>query len=237
MAMVLEALDYFVKHLMLIWKHFLTVLEKNEQNSREKGILVMAPVFDKKDSQLPPLKKSLEEATNISNRFKQSGLQVKYLDRTKASKASFRKFAGDYSMVHLATHTVVNRQNINLSKIHFGGSKEQQLSLAETYDLKMNTDLLTLSSCESGIGQLIKGEGMMSFTRGFSYSGVQNIICSLWKVNDLFSAQIMSTLYQEILNGSDYESAIRKAKLSLIEINPTLQPKDWAGFILIRNNF
>ena len=211
-------------------------LEKNEQISSQQSILVMAPVFDKKESQLPPLKKSLEEATNISNKFSQNGLQVKYLDRAKASKASFRKFASDYSIVHLATHTVVDRQNINLSKIHFGGSKGQQLSLAETYDLQMNTDLLTLSSCESGIGQLIKGEGMMSFTRGFSYSGVQNIICSLWKVNDLFSAQIMSTLYQEILNGSDYESAIRKAKLILIEKNPTLQPKDWAGFILIRNN-
>ena len=212
-------------------------LERDERSSTKKDILIMAPVFDGEQNHLPPLKKSLEEATKISQMHEQNGNRVKYLNRSKASKQSFKQYASDYSIVHLATHTVVDRQNVNLSKIYFGDEEEEQLTLAETYNLKMNTDLLTLSSCESGIGQLLKGEGMMSFTRGFSYSGVQNIICSLWKVNDLYSAQMMSTLYEELLYGADYDVAIRKAKLDLTQKNPTLQPKDWAGFILIRNNF
>ena len=124
------------------------------------------------------------------------------------------------------------------SKLYFskqeGSEEDNILRLSETYNIKLNSDLLTLSSCESGSGILSKGEGVLSFTRGFSYAGVNNINCSLWKVNDFYTAEMMKEFYTELLTGKSFASSLRNAKLSILKTK-SRSPKDWAGFVLISN--
>ncbi|MEL6558416.1 MAG: CHAT domain-containing tetratricopeptide repeat protein, partial [Bacteroidota bacterium] len=215
---------------------------ENQINSDDsKNILLYAPIYDNQnDFNVPPLERSESEAKEIGALFRSNGNQVKMALRNEATKSNFESLVEEFDIVHLATHTFVKKEAINFSEINFwmndGDNSENTLTLSETFNLNLDTQLLTLSSCESGVGELIKGEGMMSFTRGFSYSGAQNIVCSLWKVNDLFTSDTMIEMYKNINEGMSYDESLRQAKLKLIKKNPDLSPKDWAGFILISND-
>jgi CHAT domain-containing protein len=103
----------------------------------------------------------------------------------------------------------------------------------EIYNLDLKADLVVLSSCESGIGKLVKGEGMMALTRGFLYAGADNIITSLWKVYDKSTSILMKNFYKYVLEGESYSSALRKAKLEMISDPRTASPVNWSGFVLI----
>jgi tetratricopeptide (TPR) repeat protein len=105
--------------------------------------------------------------------------------------------------------------------------------LAEMYNLDLDADLIVLSSCDSGIGKLVKGEGVISMTRGLFYSGAANIIVSLWKVTDHHTSTLMIELYRHILEGKTYSEALRAAKLHMIKDQSTAAPLFWSGFILI----
>jgi CHAT domain-containing protein len=92
---------------------------------------------------------------------------------------------------------------------------------------------MVLSSCESGIGKLVKGEGMIALNRGFFYSGAKNIIFSLWKVEDKATCGLMIELYRNIFKDMSLSGALQKAKLTLIQNRFTAFPKYWSGFILL----
>ena len=96
----------------------------------------------------------------------------------------------------------------------------------------MNTDLVVLSSCSSGIGALQKGEGMMAINRAFLYAGVRNIIFTQFDIPDKSSSELVVSLFEAVLKEEDYVAALRKAKLQLMK-NSIKSPKDWAGYALI----
>jgi len=90
--------------------------------------------------------------------------------------------------------------------------------MREIYNTKLNSDLVTLSSCQTGLGEFIHGEGIEGINRAFFYAGASSILMSLWAVTHLRSSE-------SIMN------ALRKAKLELIESDPLSHPYYWAGFI------
>jgi CHAT domain-containing protein len=81
------------------------------------------------------------------------------------------------------------------------------------YTLNINPDLVVLSACETGIGKLYKSEGAMSIARGFQFAGAQNLLFSLWKVNDYTTALFMDKFYTYIYNGNSYLEANHQSKL------------------------
>ncbi|MDH3252369.1 MAG: CHAT domain-containing protein, partial [Ignavibacteria bacterium] len=94
-------------------------------------------------------------------------------------------------------------------------------------------DLVVLSSCESGMGKLMRGEGMLSMTRGFFYAGARNVMFSLWKVYDHHTRQLMVEFYDNIHRGLSFSSSLQKAKLKLISNATSAFPAKWAGFVLL----
>jgi CHAT domain-containing protein len=139
----------------------------------------------------------------------------------------------------VATHSIKKENNPKLSGLIFAQSQNPSeredgiLYSGETYNLNLNAELIVLSSCESGIGKLVKGEGMLALNRGFLYSGVQNTIFSLWKVEDKSTSRLMIELYRNILEGKSFSTALRRAKLQLIQDPFTAFPRYWSGFILV----
>ncbi|MGB0864837.1 MAG: CHAT domain-containing protein, partial [Saprospiraceae bacterium] len=108
------------------------------------------------------------------------------------------------------------------------------LYTSEVYNLQLKTNLLVLSSCESGLGQLAKGEGMISTNRGFLYAGALNIMYSIWKVNDRYTYELMTGFYENMLEQMSYPQALRQAKLNMINKNRIAAiPTNWAGFLLL----
>ncbi len=106
------------------------------------------------------------------------------------------------------------------------------LSMEETHHLDLQADLVVLSSCESGIGTLHKGEGMMAVNRGFLAAGANNVVSTLFKVYDKPSSLLTQYFFEAILEGEEYASALRTAKLKLMQ-QPNIDPKSWSGFVLI----
>jgi CHAT domain-containing protein len=103
----------------------------------------------------------------------------------------------------------------------------------EVYNLQLNTDLLVLSSCESGVGKLAKGEGVLSLARSFLYAGARNIVFSLWEVNDTYTRKLMVAFYKEMLAGKSYRAALQAAQQTNLLADPFLHPKHWAGFVMV----
>jgi CHAT domain-containing protein len=83
------------------------------------------------------------------------------------------------------------------------------------------------------MGKLAKGEGIMALTRGFLYSGARNMVVSLWKVFDEHTSQLMIEFYKGVAAGKSYSTALREAKLQMMQNPNTAFPASWAGFVLI----
>jgi len=185
---------------------------------------------------LEPLLYSAQEVQDILTAF--PGRSRAFLQQ-EASEENFKQQIKSYKYVHLATHGRVVDKSPKLSNLAFSQPQDNKtkedgiLYSGETYNLDLNADLLVLSACQTGAGQIVKGEGLMALTRGFFYSGARNIVASLWKVYDEHASRLMVEFYREIAAGKSYSAALREAKLKMI-VNPeTAAPQSWAGFVLM----
>lgn len=157
----------------------------------------------------------------------------------EASEASFKQNAGSFDIVHIASHALVNDQNPLYSHIRFsqGGDSIEDgvLELAELFNLRLNAELVVLSACETGLGKLQRGEGILSLARGMSYAGANSVLTSLWQVNDAATADLMQGFYAHLDRGLSKDAALRNAKLDYLQASDQLgaHPYYWASFVPI----
>ncbi len=193
------------------------------------------------DTKIDELKYSEQEVKSIAGLFsktndKSSDTSYVHLE---ATEDLFKKEIKNYKIIHIATHSYVNASQPELSTVLFAqpgnssASEDGILYAGEIYNLDINARLVVLSSCESGLGKLIKGEGMMALNRGFLYAGASNVIFSLWKIPDLQTSELMIEFYKQMLTGKSYSESLRQAKLKLILQPASSRPRSWAGFVLI----
>lgn len=161
----------------------------------------------------------------------------------EATEANFNQIDfKQFSVLHLAMHGIMDKKNpmnscMAFTKDSTGQSQEDDWVYAyELTNMKIATNLVVLSACETGDGQHQKVEGIMSIGRSFMYAGVPSLIMTLWQVNDFSTAQIMGTFYKELAKGKSKSAALRTAKLNYIN-NLTIDkdlfthPYFWAAFI------
>jgi len=160
-----------------------------------------------------------------------------------ATESTFKREAGDYQILHLAMHALVNDTDPMYSHLIFAEDKDstedRYLHAYELYNMQLDADLAVLSACETGLGKLQRGEGIMSLSRAFKYAGCPSIVTSLWKANDLSTKEIMTAFYQNLKAGMSKSEALRKAKLDYLDNTETpgmTHPSNWATFVLIGNN-
>lgn len=146
----------------------------------------------------------------------------------------------DYKIIHFATHGFVNSERPDLSGIILARDttsvEDGILFSGEIYNLNLNADLVVLSACETGLGKIHKGEGIIGLTRAFLYSGVRSLIVSLWQVADASTSDLMVYFYRssvENKNSKSYSEALRSAKLKMISDGKYAHPLFWSPFILI----
>ena len=183
---------------------------------------------------LAPLKYNNEEAEKIGRLF--DGDPFLGLE---ASKSNFLNLAKDYQIIHLATHGKANDKVGDFSYIAFSQTRDSiseadLLYVKDLFGLNFNADLVVLSACETGIGEVRKGEGVVSIARGFSYAGSESIITSLWNVYDNPSTvNFMESFYKKLKKGLSKDEALRAVKLETLNNPSTAAPYFWAGFIPI----
>ncbi|TXB70179.1 CHAT domain-containing protein [Phaeodactylibacter luteus] len=141
-----------------------------------------------------------------------------------------------FQFVHIASHSFANTEQPGFSGIACApeeGLSDCLLYLTTIENLTLKADLVALSSCESGIGKSVRGEGVMGLNRSFMHAGVPNALFSLWKVNDQHSCQIMQHCYRYISEGMGYARALQQTKIDLITDGSYSTPNTWASFILM----
>jgi CHAT domain-containing protein/Tfp pilus assembly protein PilF len=146
----------------------------------------------------------------------------------------------DYRIVHFASHSFINAAHPDLSGIVLslvdrrGQEQDGFLRLHEIYDLKLPADLVVLGGCRTGLGKEIKGEGLISLTRGFMYSGASRVMVSAWEVQDRPSAMLMVKFYRGLLGPKRLSAAaaLRAAQIEMSRDKQFAAPYFWAGFTL-----
>lgn len=184
---------------------------------------------------------SENEVESIVKLFSKKRKEAKGFFYKEANEENFKHNIQNFKYIHIASHSFTNDLYPNLSGIAFSQpdtsdfyNEDGILYAGETYNLNLpKADLITLSSCKSGLGKLIQGEGFLSLSRGFLYSGTPNIIFSLWNVKDEPTKDLMIDFYKQVLRGTDYASALREAKIQLINNPKTASPKYWGAWILV----
>jgi CHAT domain-containing protein len=159
----------------------------------------------------------------------------------QATKAHFLASINQYPVIHLATHAWSDPEDSRGSRIFFypdgRASDDDDLYLPELYGLNMDsTELVILSACESGKGETIDNEGIISLSRGFMYAGCASTVNSLWKADDESTAFILTRFHVYLERGISKSKALQQAKLDYIHSNAVyITPNYWAHLILIGN--
>jgi len=230
---------YLLRKYAISYGQSVTLIEKSEAQSESKNnqdypILGFAPVYSSGNSALAPLQfnqAEVEQATQVFDGTMLSG--------TAATRQAFLEKASQANIIHLALHAQASDEHPLLSSLYFSGEGDSsaQLYVYELYNTSLNAQLAVLSACNTGTGQWIRGEGIMSLSRGFQYAGCPSILTSLWTIDDQSTAELMQHFYQQIKAGHAKDEALRLAKLQYLDAaDPaTAHPAYWAAFTMIGN--
>ena len=104
------------------------------------------------------------------------------------------------------------------------------LQVYEIFNLRLQADLVTLSACETALGEQVTGEGMVGLTRAFLYAGADSLLVSLWPVSDRSTPDLMTGFYRHLRDLRPKAVALQQAKLERIGAGD--EPYRWAPFIL-----
>lgn len=170
-----------------------------------------------------------------------NGLPGKKFMDSVATKEHFLEELNKYPVVHLATHAVAPDDDNSKPFIAFYPTKQllqdDCLFLDELYGLKMDsTQLVIISACETGKGELINNEGVMSLSRAFIYAGCQSTVNSLWKADDKATSFILKQFHYYLREGLSKSKALQKAKLDYIKSDAVNKsPGYWSHLIIMGN--
>ena len=200
--------------------------------------VLTAETSDSAKIRIPRLPFSREEANAIFTSAP-AGEAVKAVD-FQANRANATGQAVSQSrIVHFATHGLLNSEHPELSGIILSLVNENGepidgfLRLHEIYNLNLRADLVVLSACQTGLGKEIRGEGLVGLTRGFMYAGASQVVASLWKVDDVSTAELMKIFYRKMLRERKSAAAgLREAQIEMWKSKRWHQPYYWAAFQL-----
>ena len=195
------------------------------------ALLAFAPA----DAHLP---NTIPEARSIGRIFPYS----RVVTGKAATKTLFKQLAGDYGYLHLATHGSLNRNAPALSVLELepDGSNDGRLELYEIAEMKLHARLVTLSACETALGkgyftETPAGNEFVGLNRAFLGAGGENVLASLWTVNDESTRLLMVRFYGHLRKSGPAE-ALALAQRELRRSDPRYHaPYYWAAFVMAGN--
>ncbi|MEM1219303.1 MAG: CHAT domain-containing protein [Bacteroidota bacterium] len=197
----------------------------NEQlEGRKTGqwMTSFAPTFSNGHRNLPPL----ENSQMLLNALPQ--VQQKRFAGPAATLENFQQWSPKSQIINLITHAEAGLHQ--MPSIEFW---DTTLYLPQLYAMDIPADLVILAACETGIGSLTNGEGILSLSQGMTYAGAASLIASLWKVREQSTTEILSSFYAELQSGENKVEALHAAKLNYLAncSEAELNPYFWAALV------
>jgi len=194
------------------------------------GLLALAP----RSQDLPG---SGYEVRAITDVFSDEALS---LVGAEATEEAFVQAADRFGVLHLATYGSMNRANPLFSWLDLapGETGDARLEVHEVYGLQLDARLVVLSACETALGagahtDAPAGDDWVGLTRAFLAAGADNVVASLWRVEDLATAELMESFYRELGERAPLIDALATAQRTLIQDSNAAHPFYWAGFSLV----
>ncbi|WP_138431064.1 CHAT domain-containing protein [Fodinibius saliphilus] len=214
-----------------------------------------------RQSNLSALPSTLMEIDSIATQFSETAI----LKENEVSEERFKKMLqqDQYRYIHMATHGIIDedrpsRSGLALSsegELTASSKEDGMLRSSEIFGLDIQSDMVVLSACNTGLGKVVKGEGMLGMQRSFFYAGASTVVVSLWNVYDRSTASFMTEFYKALKNTPSDEGwtdsmlrwigwnesipfghkakAMRKAKLKMIKHPLFNHPVYWAPFVVV----
>ena len=215
-------LDYLLHHTETVYLHSASVFQQINKTAKTSAprITGFAPT-NFKNNNLIDLNKSEEEMKELAS-FLPMSLQLK----EEATKSSFISSLKNTSIIHINSHAGYSTNSTPWLQLY-----DDKILLDELYDVVNNTNLIILDACKGAQGDQEAGEGIMSLSRGFFYSGTQSVIASHWNVNETANNEILYTFYKELKEGKTRSKALHTAQKSYINNHQLEQtsPYFWAA--------
>jgi CHAT domain-containing protein/tetratricopeptide (TPR) repeat protein len=209
---------------------------KSSETWKTPTVFLCAPIQFNYDRGLDDLPGTEQEVNAIASLFKKEEVSLATYDEASEERVKNKQMK-TYTYIHFATHGIVDEVSPELSRIFLGTGKNEDGNLfsGEIYNLSLPAELAVLSACQTGLGKVSKGEGVIGLSRALTYSGVRNMVVSFWRVNDQSTTQLMTDFYKNLLSkpSDHFKSALREAKLAMINNKTYASPFYWAPFVLI----
>lgn len=185
---------------------------------------------------LPPLPGAQEEVAALSALY---GRDAKVYLGTAATKTQVEHLPPGTRYLHFACHALLDRRfplDSALALAASSGSQGDDNGMLQAWEiferLRIDSDLVTLSACNTGLGRDAGGEGLIGLTRAFQYAGARSVLASLWAVSDRSTAALMARFYSKLRAGSPKDAALAEAQRELLREGRFSHPYSWAAFEL-----
>ena len=208
--------------------------KKSLKKSEESPSIILQDLYASSGFLLSPLPFAEKEIKHITQFFPQEKLDI-YL-RKRAQETVIKNIPlEEYRIVHFACHALLDRRfpfrSALVLSLNMQEGEDGFLHVREIYNLRFRADLIVLSACQTGMGRLEKGEGILGLPRIFFYTGARSILSTLWKIDDRTSSRFMDLFYRHLSKGLNKASALRQAKLHMLR-SPRSHPFFWAAFVI-----
>jgi CHAT domain-containing protein len=157
--------------------------------------------------------------------------EVTTLTRERATESWEREHISEFGIIHLASHGEFDPVNPLFSAVRLAPDKKAdgKLQAEEIFGLDIKADLVVLSACQTGLGDIKGGDDVVGMNRAFIFAGTHSLMSSLWRVSDVSTAILMKQFYREYTRG-DKAGSLRKAMLHVKGRYP--HPGYWGAFVL-----
>ena len=210
---------------------------KPRMTAERRELIAFAPVDfpgESSDTRLASLPGTINEVQSIAALF-DSGRTTLKMFAAATKQTVLTEQLDQFRFLHFATHGFVNPEDLDACSIVLRGNSESDpiLRTSDIANLQLDADLVVLSACETALGEVKYGEGILGLARAFYCAGARAVCASMWKVNDAATALLMVRFYEEIVkNGRSKTEALRSAQLSLLDSGKWSAPHFWAAFVL-----
>ena len=157
-----------------------------------------------------------------------------------ATETWFKRMAGDYDVIHFATHGFFNKVNPFFSGVQLepDAQNDGRLEVYEILGLHLRAQLVTLSACETALGggyftEIPPGDEFVGLTRAFLSAGASTVVATLWEVNDRSTAQLMRGFYRQVSEQSPAPSLATAQRSMLHSDSDHRHPYYWSAFVLV----
>ena len=136
-----------------------------------------------------------------------------------------------YRYLHFATHTLFDDEHPQRTALLMADGR---LDLEGVRRLRISSELVTLSACETAVGRQLRGEGVIGLPHAFLEAGARGVVMSLWRVSDQIAASYMEEFYRELRDGRTPAEAMLAVRKRRIQAGGAAShPSQWAAFVLV----